>query len=687
MRNHRKRPRQYGISALFAWIAFALACMTVLGYLSGRQNLISLHAHWQGMSPVTALCIAGLAVPLLRVGRRRRNTFLAIALVVISFTLYVLMSHALFHRDVVSTGFIEATGMAPSVMGSMSVATASCLMLLAVACMARQLRSMLLIELLSNATLLVSGSALLGYAYGITDLYSYYIFNTMAVNTALSLFLLSAANLLAEPNSRLGMAARARHPGGRRLRHMLLALTALPALLGWLLLRVRDVAMAGDSFAMALIVMCTGVPMFYLMLEYARTSELLNRARETQARSQQAQAQALQKEVAAKTAELAATHGREVAAMARIERAKRSEAVAQLTGSIAHNFNNLLMVIGGSAQLIRLQMQPENSLLRHVEKIIGTVSATAKLTEQLAAFSRTQRLDIEAVLIDDIVRKVIDEYRADIPPTITLEQHLTAGDAWILGDKAQLQLAVGHLLRNALDAMDNGGTLSISTYIVPADSPEGDDTVALRVADDGGGMSAEVMASATEPFFTTKRSSRHPGLGLAQVSAVVHQAGGTLHLSSAPGHGTQVDIGFSRLTQAAVPVVARPQASVTAASAADNRRLLLIDDDADVSAVIAELLRAMDYEVTVAHDGEAGLRTLETLQPALAIIDYLMPGMNGSEVARKARQHYPSLPILFISGYADSEAIAAIPHARLLHKPILPRELEEAVLDALAAQV
>jgi CheY-like chemotaxis protein len=115
-----------------------------------------------------------------------------------------------------------------------------------------------------------------------------------------------------------------------------------------------------------------------------------------------------------------------------------------------------------------------------------------------------------------------------------------------------------------------------------------------------------------------------------------------------------------------------------------NRRLLVIDDDADVRNVIVELLRSMHYEVIEAEDGETGLRKLAQLQPALAIIDYLMPGMNGGEVARKARQQFPALPILFISGYADSEAIGAIPYARLLRKPILPQELEQAVSGALA---
>jgi len=501
--------------------------------------------------------------------------------------------------------------------------------------------------------------------------------------TALALCCLAVAMLLAEPDSRLGMAARAPHAGGRRVRHML-ALTALPALLGWVLLQTKSMTAGGDSFAMALLVICTSVPMFYLLLEFARTSELLNRARDAQARDQQAHAAHLQEEIALKTAELAATHRREVTSLALGERARRHEVIAQLTGSIAHDFNNLLMVIGGSAQLMKMQLPAGSALLRHVDKINTTVTATAKLTAQLAAFSRTQQLEAQPVAVDDTVRQAIAENLEALPSAIRLAQHLGAPDTWVLGDRVQLQLAIGHLLRNAGEALSGHGTLRISTAVHPSDSPEGNDTVMIRVQDDGCGMAPDVLANATEPFFTTKSGSKHQGLGLAQATSVVHQASGSLVITAAPGQGTQVDICLPRhVWMASAPQAGKPATGHAPAGAA-NRRLLVIDDDPDVRSVIVELLRSLHYDVTEAHDGETGLRKLEELQPALAIIDYLMPGMNGGEVARKARQQYPALPILFISGYADSEAIAAIPRAQLLRKPILPHELEQAVSGALA---
>jgi signal transduction histidine kinase/CheY-like chemotaxis protein len=481
------------------------------------------------------------------------------------------------------------------------------------------------------------------------------------------------------------MATRRDDASGRRVRHML-ALTTLPAVMGWVLLHNKSAAAGSDSFAMALLVMCTSIPMFYLLLEYARTTELLNRTRDAQASAQAAQARLLQDEVARITAQLAVTHSREVSSLAQVERAKRSEVIAQLTGSIAHDFNNLLMVIGGSAQLMKLQMPAGHVWLRHVDKISSTVTATARLTAQLAAFSRTQRLELAPLPVDEVVRAALDDTLDALPSGIRLVPQFDALDAWVLGDRAQMQLAVSHLLRNAGDALGPHGTLSVSTSVAASDSPDGIDTITIRVQDDGCGMPADVLANATEPFFTTKSGSQHQGLGLAQASSVVNQASGTLALTTTPGAGTRVDICLPRHAMTARPMPRSapvPASQLALDTASGNRRLLVIDDDPDVRNVIVELLRSMHYDVSEAHDGESGLRKLEQLQPALAIIDYLMPGMNGGEVARKARQQIPALPILFISGYADSEAIAAIPYAQLLRKPISPQDLEQAVSGAL----
>jgi signal transduction histidine kinase len=665
------------LASISALIALLLACAALFGFAAGVPLLSAFHPGWRAMAPLTACGIAVLAVPLVR----RRAAKGASSMLVGGLALAELISHALLQRDTLAGVVAGVRGMAPDLAGSTSVATALCLLLLAVAAVASARRHRVATELLANATVLIAGSALLGYAYGISDLYSYYMFNTMALPTAAALFLLAVARLLAEPGSRLQMAAHARHAGGRRVRH-LLALTALPALAGLLLVRVHG-STANYSFSMALLVMCTSVPMFYLLLEYAHKAELLSLATDAQQSAQRLHASELEQEVARITAELAASHRDEVDSLAQSERAKRSEVIAQLTGSIAHDFNNLLMVISGSAQLIKMQLPAGSGMLRHAEKITATVSATAKLTAQLAAFSSTQRLEAQPFLIDQVVQRAIDENLAVLPADIRFDRRLDAAEAWVLGDGAQMQLAIGHLLRNAGDALDHHGALRISTKVTPSDTREGNDSIELVVEDDGCGMTADVLANAVEPFFSTKQSGKHQGLGLAQANSVVHQASGSLHLSGAPGQGTRVAIYLPRHLPVLKPLRLASPVEQLPAARARNRRLLVIDDDDDVRGVVAELLRSLQFDVTEANDGETGLRKMQETQPALAIIDYLMPGMNGGEVARKARQQFPSLPILFISGFADSEAIAAIPHAQLLRKPIMPLELEQAVNGAL----
>jgi len=592
MHDDRHLLRLSPLAFIPAWLAFGLAGVAGLGYLVGNVTMIAFQPGWKAMAPLTAVGIALLALPLMQARPMRRHVAAGMAASACVLALAVLTSHALFHGDVLHLALARAIGIPAAMSGKTSVATGLCLLLLGGAGIARRYHALAPLEWCANAALLIAGSALLGYAYDISDLYNYYIFNSMALPTALALFCLSVATLLAEPESRLGMAARARHASGRRVRHML-ALTALPAILGWMLLNVRTRTAADDGVAMALLVMCTSVPMFYLLLEYARTTELLDRTRDTQAQAQHAQAALLEEEVARITAQLALTHRREVASLAQVERARRSEVIAQLTGSIAHDFNNLLMVIGGSAQLMKLQMPAGNAMMRHVDKISTTVTSAARLTAQLAAFSRTQRLDAQPVPVDEVVRAAIDDNLDALPSGIRLVQHLDAADAWVLGDHAQLQLAIGHILRNAGEAFGQYGTLSISTSIAPSDTREGNDTVTIRVEDDGCGMPPDVLANATEPFFTTKSGSQHQGLGLAQASSVVHQASGSLVLSGAPGAGTRVDISLPRHALQTRPQLPnRPLQAPTLASTG-NRRLLVIDDDPDVRNVIVELLRSM----------------------------------------------------------------------------------------------
>jgi CheY-like chemotaxis protein len=273
-------------------------------------------------------------------------------------------------------------------------------------------------------------------------------------------------------------------------------------------------------------------------------------------------------------------------------------------------------------------------------------------------------------------------------PSIHVSTDLRSGDAWALGDPDQLELAILNLAVNARDAMPQGGTLRIETELLTTRlGTEAASTgcVAIRVIDDGCGMPPEVASRAIEPFFTTKERGKGTGLGLAQVYGFVRQCRGDLHIASQPGAGTTVEILLRRTAPAAAPEAAvLPREPPAPGAMPERRPLLVIDDDEGVRAVIVDAMDAAGYDVVQAHDGPSGLRQLEHMTPVAAVIDFLMPGMNGAEVARRAQARQPGLPIVFVSGYSDTVALDGIAGAVVLRKPFDVEGLQRAVAAALA---
>jgi len=678
---HHKPPLWCAVQALTV-TASGIALLAVLGYAVRQSDLISLTPQWQGMSILTAVGVVSLATisgrPVARSGPAWMVVFpVTTALIMLA----ALASHALYREDILSPWISAAlAGMPAESSGRVSVATAACLLVLSLAAMARLHATRHLtgiIEFASNSVLLVAGAALIGYLYRVSDLYGLYVFNTLSLQSALSVACLALAILIGEPTTRLGMALRSPSLGVRQMRKML-ALPAIPILLGWILLRLGGPGANGNGLSMAVLVSASGVPMFYLLLENAHAMDLLDRERTTQQKIEHRLTAELQIKLKEQTATLTESHSREMESIARADLAKRSEIIAQLTRSVAHDFNNLLMVIGGSAQLLKLRLRGGDlALMPLVDKVAVTVTRAAKLTGQLSAFSKTQRLQTTSVAVDASVRAALAETRTEQFPGISIVTELDAAAGNVLSEADQFQLAISHVLRNALEAMGEHGTLHVATSLRVMN--DGSPHVVVRVTDNGVGMTPEQSARATEPFFTSKHGNHH-GLGLAQTASVVQQASGVLHINPAPGGGTTVELVLPCIKDAANAVASAAQ---PLAPRAGNQRLLVIDDDDEVRSVLTALLRQMNYEVIEASNGEAALRLLDEHKPALAIIDFLMPGMNGAEVARRARSHSPDLSIVFISGFSDSDAIAQIPHSRLLRKPVVADELERTVADAL----
>jgi PAS domain S-box-containing protein len=372
------------------------------------------------------------------------------------------------------------------------------------------------------------------------------------------------------------------------------------------------------------------------------------------------------------------------AAQEQLRQAQKMEALGQLTGGIAHDFNNLLTVVVGGLDLIARTVKEER-LKRYATNALTAAERGARLTAQLLAFSRVQRLEVKPTYVAPLIEGMRPLLKNVLGPSIEKAFDLDGAIVPVMADPTQLELAVLNLAINARDAMPDGGVLTFATrHLRIEGDPElaDGDYVELAVSDTGEGMDEEVVARAFEPFFTTKEVGKGTGLGLSMVYGVARQSGGTARIDSKPGEGTTVRLYFRRAEQPA------EEAAETAKKArkAGRRKasVLVVDDDPDVREFIAASLADYGYAVREAVDGANGLEAFEEKRPDLVILDFAMPGLSGSEVASRMLREVPGQPILFGSGYNETEAIrAAAPDAQLLAKPFRPDALDAAVRDCL----
>jgi PAS domain S-box-containing protein len=397
----------------------------------------------------------------------------------------------------------------------------------------------------------------------------------------------------------------------------------------------------------------------------------------------------LERRVAERTAALERSEAQIRKAEQALQQAQKMEAIGNLTGGIAHDFNNLLQGVAGSLDLIRRRPEDVERVRRWAEAGLQAAERGAKLTSQLLAFSRSQRLEVRPVDISALITGMGDLLSRTLGPTISVALDLDSRGGNAIGDDTQVELAVLNLAINARDAMPDGGTLSITTrrYRNAADSqlPPGD-YIEICVEDTGPGMTPEIAARAFDPFFTTKGVGKGTGLGLSQVYAMARQAGGIARIRSRPEGGTAVSIFLPRTLAEAQSDAARPDSAEQ--FSAPSASILVIDDDQDVRRFLTDSLDSFGYAVFQAEDGTAGLDALSRLSPDLIILDYAMPGMTGAEVAQKVRLRAPNLPIIFASGHADTSALDAVMHHNsiVLRKPFRVEALQEAILAALQRQ-
>jgi len=370
-------------------------------------------------------------------------------------------------------------------------------------------------------------------------------------------------------------------------------------------------------------------------------------------------------------------------AQEQLRQSQKMEALGQLTGGIAHDFNNLLTVVVGSLDLIA-KREGDPKLQRYAQNALEAAERGARLTAQLLAFSRVQRLEVRPTLVAPLIENMRPLLRNVLGPGISKEFRHDGEQIPVLADPTQLELAILNLAINARDAMPEGGTLFIrtATLTVSANDPELDDGdyVELSIADTGTGMPAEVIERAFDPFFTTKEVGKGTGLGLSMVYGVARQSGGTARIHSAPGEGTTVKLYFRRAVEGAAVAPDEPHSPAPRNAAPIAASVLVIDDDPDVRGFIAATLADLGYRVRESRDGREGLRAYRESVPDLVILDYIMPGLTGADIARRIRSARPDQPLLFVSGYSETEAIRqAAPGAPLLAKPFRAEALDDAV--------
>ena len=352
---------------------------------------------------------------------------------------------------------------------------------------------------------------------------------------------------------------------------------------------------------------------------------------------------------------------------------QKMEAVGQLVAGMAHDFNNVLASVIGAFNLILRKTDDPERVRKFAEAGVQAAERGAKLTGQLMAFSRSHKIQLRPMLVCDVIEDMEDLLARTLGPLIKLEKELNPNPAPVLADATQVEMMILNLAINARDAMPDGGTLTISTsrhtlagYPELADG----DYIELAVRDTGVGMDEDTLRRATEPFFTTKPVGKGTGLGLAQIYASARQAGGTLRIESEPNVGTVVRVYLPCTDQ-------KPKPLLTGASEDEPEsdlpplHILLVDDDDHLRSVLAEGLADQGHKVLTASQGKEALFIIETETPEVAVLDFAMPGMNGAKLAQQISARLPNLPIIFVSGYADTAAIknAAGEGVVILQKP------------------
>jgi signal transduction histidine kinase/ActR/RegA family two-component response regulator len=362
-----------------------------------------------------------------------------------------------------------------------------------------------------------------------------------------------------------------------------------------------------------------------------------------------------------------------------VRRRQRIEAVGKLAGGVAHEVNNMMTAVLGFSDMALRQLEPGHPATADLREVIKAGGRTARITQQLLAFSRQQPNRPELLSLTAVVQDLAHLLHKSVGATCTLRLELPPHVPLVRADRTQLDQVVINLVLNARDATTPGGTVSLSVGEVELDGRYSDRHadvafrpgayVLLAVSDTGRGMDRETMDRAFEPFYTTKPVGQGTGLGLSTVYGIVKQAGGYVWLYSEPRHGTTVKVYLPAQTAAAPATGPAEQGRLRG-----SERILVIEDEEMVRRIARRALEEFGYAVVEAPDGQAALDLLDGLPepPDLILCDIVMPGLSGPELGAALTERAPGIRILYMSGYPGSDVKLrqlVLPSAPFIQKP------------------
>jgi signal transduction histidine kinase/CheY-like chemotaxis protein len=371
---------------------------------------------------------------------------------------------------------------------------------------------------------------------------------------------------------------------------------------------------------------------------------------------------------------------------AALQQAQKMEVIGQMTGGVAHDFNNLLTAVLGNLELASRRGKDDN-IRRFLEGATQAAQRGAKITSQLLAFSRTQRLQTQAIDLNAIVTEMGDLLFRTLGATVRIETILERTLWQATADPTQIESVILNLAVNARDAMSGGGRLTITTANVPNDAKNkpaelaSGEYVSVSVSDTGTGMTEEVLRKAFEPFFTTKPVGSGTGLGLSQVYGIAKQSGGTVAIHTQLGKGTTITVYLPRTT--AVPAVHSADEVKNVPFRNHKAKILVVDDDKDVRQLTVSCLETLGYQVVAAEGGHAAVQIARSEDSIdMVLIDIAMPEINGVDAIGAILKERPGVPFLYMTGYVGPTKLDPS-EQRVLKKPFTIAALAEKVEELL----